>query len=152
KRLRHVFTFPPEAIVDIEPALKYVRRRGGVALPLSVCRPPHVIVSAARNFAIYSELFLVVPPRQIGLVSALEDRDFLKAFSLFLSSDFVFYHQFLTSVQFGVQRARATLQALRTLPIPFAQYDRTGLASWVDLHSRLVKVKPRQLNEPPTSE
>src|SRR5262249_43249945 len=83
---------------------------------------------------------------------ALEDRDFLKALSLFLSSDFVFYHQFLTSVQFGVQRARATLQALRTLPIPFAQYDRTGLASWVDLHSRLVKVKPRQLNEPPTSE
>jgi methylase of polypeptide subunit release factors len=151
KRLRHVFTFPPEAIVGVEPELKY-GRKGRVTLPLSVCRPPHVIVSAARNFAVYSELFLVVPPRQIGLVSTLEDRDFLKALSLFLSSDFVFYHQFLTSVQFGVQRARATLRALRTLPIPFAQYDRTGLASWVDLHSRLIKVKPRQLNEPPTSE
>jgi hypothetical protein len=151
KRLRHIFVFPSEAIVDVEPALKY-GRKGRVTLPLSVCRPPHVIVSAARNFAVYSELFLVVPPRQIGLVSTLEDRDFLKALSLFLSSDFVFYHQFLTSVQFGVQRARATLQALRMLPIPFAQYDRTGLASWVDLHSRLIKVKPRQLNEPPTSE
>ena len=151
KRLRHVFAFPPEAIVDVEPELKYVRRKGGVALPLSVCRPPHVIVSAARYFAVYSEQFLVVPPRQIGLVSPAEDRDFLKALSLFLSSDFVFYHQFLTSVEFGVKRDRATLQALRTLPIPFAEYNRTELASWVDLHTRLIKVKPRQLDERPTS-
>jgi hypothetical protein len=152
KRLRHVFAFPQEAIIDVKPALKYVRRRGGVALPLSVCRPPHVIVSAARYFAVYSEQFLVVPPRQIGLVSPSEDRDFLKALSLFLSSDFVFYHQFLTSVEFGVKRDRATLQALRTLPIPFAEYDRTELASWVDLHTRLIKIKPHQLNEPPASE
>ena len=151
KRLRHVFTFPPEAIVDVEPELKY-GRKGRVTLPLSVCRPPHVIVSAARYFAVYSEQFLVVPPRQIGLVSPSEDRDFLKALSLFLSSDFVFYHQFLTSVEFGVKRDRATLQALRTLPIPFTESDRTELASWVDLHTRLTKVQPRQLNEPPTSE
>jgi hypothetical protein len=152
KRLRHVFTFPLEAISDIEPALKYVRRRGGVTLPLSVCRPPHVIVSAARYFAVYSEQFLVVPPRQIGLVSPSDDRDFLKALSLFLSSDFVFYHQFLTSAEFGVKRDRATLQALRTLPIPFAEAGRTELASWVDLYSRLIKVQPRQLSEPATSE
>jgi hypothetical protein len=72
--------------------------------------------------------------------------------SLFLSSDFVFYHQFLTSVEFGVKRDRATLQALRTLPIPFAEYDRTELASWVDLHTRLIKIKPHQLNEPLASE
>jgi N-6 DNA Methylase len=151
KRLRHVFTFPPEAIVAVEPELKY-GRKGRVGLPLSVCRPPHVIVSAARYFAVYSEQFLVVPPRQIGLMSPSEDRDFLKALSLFLSSDFVFYHQFLTSVEFGVKRDRATLQALRTLPIPFAESDRTELASWVDLHTRLIKVQPRQLNESPTSE
>ena len=150
KRLRHVFAFPQEAIVDVEPELKY-GREGRVALPLSVCRPPHVIVSAARYFAVYSEQFLVVPPRQIGIVSPSEDRDFLKALSLFLSSDFVFYHQFLTSVEFGVKRDRATLRALRTLPIPFAEYNRTELASWVDLHTRLIKVKPRQLDERSTS-
>ena len=102
KRLRHVFAFPQEAIVDVEPELKY-GRKGRVALPLSVCRPPHVIVSAARYFAVYSEQFLVVPPRQIGIVSPSEDRDFLKALSLFLSSDFVFYHQFLTSCSLWCQ-------------------------------------------------
>jgi len=145
KRLRHVFTFPQEAIVDVEPELKY-GREGRVTLPLSVCRPPHVIVSAARYFAVYSEEFLVVPPRQIGLVSPTKDKDFLKALALFLSSDFVFYHQFLTSSAFGVKRDVATLRAFRTLPIPFAEYNRTELASWVDLHTRLIKVKPRQLN------
>jgi hypothetical protein len=105
-----------------------------------------VIVSAARYFAVYSEEFLVVPPRQIGLVSPTKDKDFLKALALFLSSDFVFYHQFLTSSAFGVKRDVATLRAFRTLPIPFAEYNRTELASWVDLHTRLIKVKPRQLN------
>jgi hypothetical protein len=150
KGLRHVFTFPQEAIVDVEPELKY-GREGRVTLPLSVCRPPHVIVSAARYFAVYSEQFLVVPPRQIGLTSPSEDRDFLMALSLFLSSDFVFYHQFLTSVEFGVKRDRATLRALRTLPIPLAAYDRAALASWVDLHARLIKVKPHPLDERPTS-
>jgi len=53
-------------------------------------------------------------------------------------------NQFLTSVEFGVKRDRATLRALRTLPIPFAEYSRTELASWVDLHARLIKVKPLQ--------
>jgi hypothetical protein len=145
KRLRHVFAFPPEAIVPVEPELKYARK-GRVTLPLSVCRPPHVIVSAARDFAVYSEQFLIVPPRQIGLISPSEDKDFLKAVALFLSSDFVFYHQFLTSVEFGVKRDRATLRALRTLPIPFTEHNRGELANWVDLHARLEQVKPRQLD------
>src|SRR5262245_25126202 len=56
KRLRHVFTFPSGAIVAVEPELKY-GRKGRVGLPLLVCRPPHVIVSAARYFAVYSEQF-----------------------------------------------------------------------------------------------
>ena len=50
-----------------------------------------------RNFAVYHDEFLVVPPRQIGIVSPTDDEDFLKALSLYLSSDFAFYHQFLTS-------------------------------------------------------
>jgi len=73
KRLRHVFSFPSKAIVPIRPELKYVRKRGGVERPLSVCRPPHVIVSAARIFAVYCDEYLVVPPRQIGIISVAKD-------------------------------------------------------------------------------
>ena len=97
-----------------------------------------MIVSAARNFAIYSEDFIVVPPRQIGVVSTSNDQNFLKALALFFSSDFAFYHQFLTSTQFGVQRGRATLNALRELPIPLSNLSGKELEQWAQLHDQLV--------------
>jgi hypothetical protein len=146
KKLRHFFTFPDNALRRLEPEIAFVRKRGGVSRPLSVCRAPHVIVSAARNFAIYSEEFIVVPPRQIGIVSPSNDRLLLKALVLFLSSDFAFYHQFLTSTQFGVQRGRSTLDALREMPFPLAQLSVTELEHWSKLHDQLVKETVRQFN------
>ncbi len=147
ERLRHVFVFPAEAIVPLESELMYGRKRGGIKLPLSVCRPPHVIVSAARNYAVYHDDFLVVPPRQIGIVSPTEDEDFLKALSLYLSSDFAFYHQFLTSTEFGVKRDRATLNALRCLPVAIAALSREDLTKWSGLQSELAQMKPRRIGE-----
>src|SRR4030095_13778864 len=58
------------------------------------------------------------------------------------------YHQFLTSVEFGVKRDRATLRALRMLPIPLAEHNRTDLQRWVALYNRLSRIQPRQLHEP----
>ncbi|MCY2928720.1 MAG: N-6 DNA methylase [Planctomycetota bacterium] len=130
------FAFPEEAIESIPPEMDH-GRKGRVVLAMSVCRPPHVIVSAARNFAVYMDDFLIVPPRQIGIVSPTDDRDLLKALSLYLSSDFAFYHQFLTSSQFGVKRGVATLAALRNMPVPI-EAIRRNMAAWVDLHGRLV--------------
>ncbi len=151
KRLRHVFSFPAAAIVPVEPELKWARK-GRVALPLSVCRPPHVIVSAARTFAVYSDEYLVVPPRQIGIISPADDKKFLKALSLYLSSDFAFYHQFLTATQFGVQRGRATLRALRQMPIGLLDISRRRLDEWCDLHARLVQTHPRTSRRPAESD
>jgi hypothetical protein len=144
KELRDVFVFPKSSINAIDPRLKY-GREGRVELPLSVCRPPHVIISAARNFAVFSERFIIVPPRQIGIASSTDDTVLLKALSVFLSSDFAFYHQFLTSTQFGVQRGRATLDALRRIPIPFATAKSVDLEVWVELHRKLTKLKPRRM-------
>jgi hypothetical protein len=141
-----VFAFPRDAIVPVEPELKYARK-GRVSLPLSVCRPPHIIVSAARNFAVYHEEFLVVPPRQIGITSPTNDEDFLKALSLYLSSDLAFYHQFLTSTEFGVKRDRATLNALRRLPLGIANLSRKDFKVWSQLHSRLKRTTPRSVKE-----
>lgn len=139
KKLRNLFTFPGEAIVPIALGQHYVRVRGGTERPLSICRPPHVIVSAARTFAIFSDDFLVVPARQIGIVSPGKDRSFLKALSLYLSSDFVFYHQFLMSAEFGVKRDRATLDALRLLPLPVATLSAEVLREWAGLQERLAE-------------
>ena len=145
KRLRRVFSFPKTAIPPVDPELKFARK-GRATLPLSVCRPPHVIVSAARNFAVYSDEFLVVPPRQIGIVSKSNDKDFLKALSLYLSSDFAFYHQFLTSSELGVKRDRATLQALRDMPIGIIDLPQSQLKEWAQLHARLIQTQPHRID------
>jgi len=138
KRLRKFFVFPSDAI-EPSPRERCWVREGRVDLPLSVCRPPHVVVSAARYFAVYSEDYLIVPPRQIGIVSPSHDRDLLKALSLYLSSDFAFYHQFLTSTEFGTKRDRATLRALRAMPVPSFEGPKGKIPRWVDLHGRLVQ-------------
>ena len=136
ERIRGIFTFPPTAYETN--TQQFLRLRGGCA-GLAVCRPPHVIVSAARNFAVYSDEFLIVPPRQIGISSPSGDTDMLKALSLYLSSDFAFYHQFLTATESGVKRDRATLGALRTLPVPLGEMNRNDLKRWANLHARLVE-------------
>jgi len=146
KEYRDIFVFPKHSLKSLDPRLKYVRK-GRSKLPLSVCRPPHTLVGAARNFAVYSERYLIVPARQVGIVSPTDDTPVLKALAVFLSSDFAFYHQFLTSTQFGVQRGVATLDALRKIPIPFATATSAELDVWVELHRKLAKLKPRRMQQ-----
>ena len=145
KRLRNVhsfngFDFPTNS-------KHYLRERGGWK-GLPVCRPPHVIVSAARNYAVFSNEFLIVESRQIGIVSVPENRPLLKALALYLSSDFAYYHQFLTTTELGVKRDRATLESLRQIPIPLSALSTEELARWEALHDRLAQTKPRILPDP----
>ncbi|MEI8022446.1 MAG: Eco57I restriction-modification methylase domain-containing protein, partial [Schlesneria sp.] len=79
--LRHVFAFT-QSMCELNDR-QFLRVRGG-RRGLLVCRPPHVIVSEARTFAVFSDDFIVVPPRQVGISSGIADADFLKALSLFL--------------------------------------------------------------------
>jgi hypothetical protein len=146
-RYRRVFAFPSSS-TPLLPKGKEYALKGRTERPLTVCEPPHVLVSAARNFAVYSEEFVVVPPRQIGIVSVNKNRPLLKALALYLSSDFAYYHQFLTSTQFGVKRDVATLESLRQIPIPLLKLTFKELSEWEELHDRLVKTKPRLLPDP----
>jgi hypothetical protein len=137
KGMRSLFHIPAYALDTIPEDQVYVPKRAGFSRRMGVCRPPHIIVSAARTFAIYSERFVVIPSRQIGISENKGNAAFLKALSLYLNSDFVKYQQILTSPQFGVQRARSTLQALKDLPVPFL--PDSDLKPWVDLHRKLVQ-------------
>jgi len=105
---------------------------------MAVCAAPHVIVGASRNFAVYSDEFLAVPARQIGIISPSVNRSLLKALALYLNSDFVTYHQFLTTTQAGIQKSINTLEALRALPVPFD--DTSDLTVWDALYSKIVRV------------
>ena len=136
KGLRHCFAFPQTALeVNNKPLLRVRGGRGGLA----VCRPPHVLVSAARSFAIYSDKLIIVPARQIGITSPIKDKNLLKALSLFLSSDFAFYFEFFASTQLGIEWDRSTLKALRKIPTPLMELDINELKLWASLHDRLAK-------------
>src|SRR6185437_13661933 len=133
KRRRFLFRFPPASLTEINANETSVRVRGGFERPMQVNYPPHVLVGASRNFAVYSEDFLLVPPRQIGIHSPNNDRDLLRAIALYLNSEFAAYHQFLTTTQAGIQKSVNTLRTLRTLPMPFD--GNTDLRPWQDLYS-----------------
>jgi hypothetical protein len=127
--MRDFFTFPSQAMAGVPQELTHVRK-GRVKLPLSVCQPPHVLVSETRNFAIYSDEFIVVPSRQIGIVSPTGDIDLLKALAVFLRSDLAFYCEFFLSSGFGIERDRSTLKALRRIPSPLTTMSREEIRAW----------------------
>lgn len=141
-RLRGLFRVPDYALApNPNPYVCLIHGRSG----LEMCEPPHVLLSAAMTFAVYSEKYFIIPARQLGLISSNGDKDMLKALSLFLSSDFAFYHQFFRSTELGVKRDRSTHKSLRQMPMPLTKLSRDELKEWVTLHGKLAKCKPRKM-------
>ncbi len=64
---RRVFVFPEEAIVTLPETRAYCRK-GRYRTPMRVCQPPHIIVSKARTFAVFTDRPLIVPPGQVGIL------------------------------------------------------------------------------------
>lgn len=137
KNCGHLFAFPESAVGIISSDECYLRIRGGRA-GLAVSYPPHIIVDAARRFAIYSDEFLAVPPRQIGIAGKRESKGILQALSLLLSSDFCVYHQFFNSPQWGIDANRADLSTLLTMPMPLARLSDNELNDWCKLQEELA--------------
>ena len=134
KNRRCLIRFPAESLRPLGCEKVFLRKRAGLA-GSSISNPPLVVVGASRNFAVFSDEFLLVPARQIGIRSTNDDSALLKALALYLNSDFVTYHQFLNSTEAGVQKTRSTLATLRLLPTPFTP---STLEPWVELHARIA--------------
>jgi len=107
-----------------------------------VSQPHHVIVDRARRFAVYSDEFLAVPPRQIGIAGKEPQATLLKAISLYLVSDFAHYHQFFLSPEWGISTSSSTLDALRELPVPFSGMSSDEISEWSRLHDQIVEAAP----------
>jgi hypothetical protein len=138
KGRRHLFRFPRAVLQPLDSNHTFVSLRAGFSRRFSVCKPPHVLVGASRNFAVFTEAAIIVPSRQIGIISPKENKPLLKALALYLNSDFVAYHQFLSTTQAGIQKTISTLKALRLLPIPFGNGDHQ-LGDWESLYARIAK-------------
>lgn len=74
RRSNRIFSFPPRALRQMKAEECYVRE-GRATLPLKVSTPPHVIVDAARRFAVFADEFIAIPSRQIGVAAPMEPKD-----------------------------------------------------------------------------
>jgi len=145
-----LFMFP-ESVFEPFPKRLAHARPGRDDLPIVVSRPPHVLCDASRRFAVYSDDFIVVRARQPAIAGPRNESRFLKVLSLYLSSDFARYHQYLLSPQWGISFNRANLDTLKALPVPLANLSQPDFAEWLDLHFRLVKASPQEpLKRSPT--
>jgi hypothetical protein len=137
KRRRYLLRFPEGSVRRLTESEVFLSKRAGIKRKLSICQPPHVVVNESRTLSVYSEDFLVVPARQIGIASPTRNQSLLKAIAIYLNSDFVAYHQFLTTPQAGIQKSISTLKSLRSLPLPFDAA--TGVSDWESLYSRIAR-------------
>jgi hypothetical protein len=132
-----IFAFPKISISSIPASHANVRKRGGLK-GLQVSQPPHIIVDAARRFAIYSDKFIAVPPGKIGIAGPPHAKNLLKALSVYLSSDFVTYQQFFTTPEWGISTSRATLDALKHLRVPLDNLSEAEIRQWAGLRDALA--------------
>jgi hypothetical protein len=138
KNRRCLFRFPQAVLQPLDIKHTFVSLRAGFSRRFSVCLPPHVLVGASRNFAIYAEAPIIVPSRQIGIISPKGYKPLLKALALYLNSDFVAYHQFLCTTQAGIQKTIGTLKALRLLPVPFGDGGNSP-SDWESVYARISR-------------
>ncbi|MFY9610512.1 MAG: N-6 DNA methylase [Blastocatellia bacterium] len=136
------FSLPSGVLVPIPEERCYVRKRGGFS-GLVVNRPPHLMISATwKNFLIYSEEYFAIPPRQMGIaipgrVSA-EDREFMRALTVYLGSSLVDYFLFFQVPEWGVYSTfpHVVLRAVRSIPTP--DFTAEQVATLAQTHRELI--------------
>jgi restriction-modification enzyme MmeI-like protein len=141
-----IFSFPDWALGTISEEEAYLRKRGGGA-GLVVSQPPHILVDAARRFAVFSNEFIAVPPRQVGIRGPRGSEPLLKSLGLFLSSEFFAYHQFLASPKWGIDQNLADLDTLKKLPVPLNELTDRDIAEWSAIYDELALLTDKSFDE-----
>ena len=146
-RDERIYGFPKDSLECITLEMCYVRKRGGYQKPLSVCSPPHLILSRSRKWAVYSDDFIIVPNPQLGIAGSQGQENLLKALALYLISDFVLYHQLFHAAEMGVQKSVAGKIDVENLPIPFDSLTSIELNQWASLYDQLSDCWNRKQEE-----
>ena len=141
-----IFSFPKKALKKIPDSKAYVRKGRG-QIPLTICHPPHIIVDANRRFSVFSDQFIAVPPRQIGIAADATKTNLLKALALYLSSDFVQYQQYLSSPSWGIGMERLTKKDLESLPVPLDKLSDNEVGEWAKLYNEIAQQSANHIAE-----
>lgn len=133
-----IYGFREEFLEKLNPDNCYARKRGGIKTPLSVCQPPHLILGRSREWAVYSNEFVVVPHPQVGIAGSPGQENLLKALALYLVSNFVRYHQLFYAAEMGIQKSVADKANVESLPIPFNDLSSQHINDLACVYDRLA--------------
>ena len=140
----YLFSIPDYTLEDIPQEECFIRVQGG-SKGLLVSEPPHLVMNASWKYVIYSDEYFLVKPRQIGLSVPKEDADYLRALSVFLSSNIVRYYLFFQTPSFGIERDRITLHDVKSIPVPI--FTSTQIQEMVSVQKYLPRIEIEQGSE-----
>lgn len=146
-KLRYRFSMPYQALVNND---KHYLRSRGTKLTRAVYAAPHIVISPSwQNFIIYSEEDFVIAPRQMGISVPDTDNNkfFLKALALYLSSSLVAYYLFFHVPQWGMYTTRdsVTTKKVRKVPTPTFTIEQAKLLA--NLHTEIVEIEQNEIEE-----
>lgn len=141
------FSIPKSVFRKIPKEECYLRRQGGEK-GLKVTYAPHIILSPSwQQYITYSEHDFVVPPRQIGISTAVTDSNILKALCVYLNSSIAAYYLFFHVREWGISRQakRVTTGDVKKIPVPsFSEKQINELAVFYDY---LVKIELEEISD-----
>jgi len=142
---RRRFSMSQDALEDNE--RHFLRLRGGKA-GLSINFAPHIVISPGwQNFAIYSEDDFIIPPRQMGIATpdTPENKNLLRALTVYLRSNLVAYYLFFQVPQWGVfsQRRSVVTTEVRKIPTPILTAEQTEVLA--NCHQEIVAIEQEKI-------
>lgn len=143
-RLRFRFSIPRGVLEDIPDEMCYIRKRGGKA-GLNVTQAPHLILSPVwQSYIAYSDEDFVIAPRQMGIAASKKSQkeaEYLRALSVYLSSNLVAYYLFFHAPEWGVFRQARLVPITGVRKIPTPELTPEQVEELATLQKELVKVE-----------
>lgn len=140
------FSIPTETVLRQIESDSYIRR-GEDALALTSTGPHLVLSPGWQNFAIYSENNFVIRPRQMGIAvqDTPEDRNLLRALTVYLSSNLVAYYLFFHVPEWGMFRQRKTVVTTEVRKVPTPIFTPQQAGALANLHQEVVTIEQEKI-------
>ncbi len=109
------YQIPDFLLENVPSSKRYYRFRSGNT-GVNLIKSPHLVVNT--EYAIYSDKNFIITGGQTGIATSKEDSDYLKAISVYLSSNLGRFLIFFESTSWGIDRRTISPESVRNIPFP----------------------------------
>lgn len=140
------FSIPTDIVLHTLVSDSFIRRGENTLLLTSAA--PHLVLSPGwQNFAIYSDEEFIIQPQQMAIAAPdnQENKNLLRALTVYLSSNLVAYYLFFHVPEWGIFRQRKTVVTteVRKIPTPIFTPEQTRVLA--NLHREIVTIEQEKI-------